>query len=89
MLNLKTIKVLKVLLESDFRVMSARCRWDNDLYARYEQIMAWIYGQEQTRANMLEKSLKYLYFAAVSEQVKFYKKDKSNKYDRKTQTLVV
>ena len=41
---IKIIKVLKVLLEGDFRVMSARCRWDNALYARYEQIMARIYG---------------------------------------------
>ena len=36
--RLLLIKVLKVLLEGDFRVMSARCRWDNELYATYEQI---------------------------------------------------
>ena len=28
----------------DFKVMSARCRLDNEMYARYEHIMARICG---------------------------------------------
>ena len=34
------------------------------------------------------KSLKLLYFAAVSEQVKLYKKNKSNKYNKKHKHLL-